>query len=60
MARKTFETKLCAADGILGNPPHLEGSFPDTSPGAALTKNLDIHRQYHKRVILGAGYPSRI
>jgi hypothetical protein len=30
MARKTAERTLCAADGIWGSHPHLEGSFPDT------------------------------
>jgi hypothetical protein len=27
---KRAEPTLHAADGIWGNPPHLEGSFPDT------------------------------
>jgi hypothetical protein len=50
MARKTAEPKRPAADGIWGSPQHLEGSFPDTDPGAAPTENLGIRRQYHKGV----------
>jgi hypothetical protein len=54
------EPTLQGADGIWGNPPHLEGSFPDTDPGATPTENMSIRRRYHKRVHLVAEYPARI
>jgi hypothetical protein len=31
---------LHAADGIWGSPAHVEGSFPDTDPGAVPTENI--------------------
>jgi hypothetical protein len=53
MAWKTAEPTLHAADGNWINPPHLEGSLPDTEHGAASTENLAFRRQYQKGFILG-------
>jgi hypothetical protein len=35
------------ADGIRGDPPHLEGSFRKTDCGAAPTNNLGFSHEYH-------------